>query len=82
MAISKKLRLIFIVGSAIPLIAYILWQLATLGAIHLPPPLWGFLAQNLALNGLLTAIRDVVCYTASQYCCQPFRSPLHSPPLS
>ncbi len=29
----RKLRWVFIIGSAIPLIAYIFWQLATLGAI-------------------------------------------------
>ncbi|MBN4111668.1 tyrosine transporter TyrP [Proteus mirabilis] len=55
----KKLRLIFIVGSAIPLIAYILWQLATLGAIP-TTTFMGILAQESGLNGLLTAIRDVV----------------------
>lgn len=55
----KKLRIIFIVGSAIPLVAYILWQLATLGAIP-TDTFMGIMAQQSGLNGLLTAIRDVV----------------------
>ncbi|MEQ4690487.1 tyrosine transporter TyrP [Providencia manganoxydans] len=55
----RKLRLIFITGSAIPLIAYILWQIATLGSIPSSTFL-GILAQEAGLNGLLTAIRDVV----------------------
>ena len=55
----KKLRIIFIIGSAIPLIAYILWQLATLGAIP-TDTFMGIMAQQSGLNGLLTAIRDVV----------------------
>ncbi len=32
----RKLRWVFITGSAIPLVAYIFWQLATLGAIEWP----------------------------------------------
>ncbi|WP_236620698.1 tyrosine transporter TyrP [Providencia sneebia] len=55
----KKLRLIFITGSAIPLVAYILWQIATLGSIPSQTFL-GILAQESGLNGLLTAIRDSV----------------------
>ncbi|HCH49212.1 MAG TPA: tyrosine transporter TyrP [Proteus sp.] len=55
----KKLRIIFIIGSAIPLVAYILWQLATLGAIP-TNTFMGIMAQQSGLNGLLTAIRDVV----------------------
>ncbi|WP_100158497.1 tyrosine transporter TyrP [Proteus columbae] len=55
----KKLRIIFIIGSAIPLIAYILWQIATLGAIP-TNTFMGIMAQQSGLNGLLTAIRDVV----------------------
>lgn len=55
----RKLRLIFITGSAIPLVAYILWQIATLGSIPSSTFL-GILAQEAGLNGLLTAIRDVV----------------------
>ncbi|EKT63894.1 tyrosine transporter TyrP [Providencia burhodogranariea DSM 19968] len=55
----KKLRFIFILGSSIPLVAYILWQIATLGSIPSSTFL-GILAQESGLNGLLTAIRDVV----------------------
>jgi tyrosine-specific transport protein len=55
----KKLRIIFIAGSAIPLIAYVLWQIATLGAIP-TNTFMGIMAQQSGLNGLLTAIRDVV----------------------
>lgn len=55
----RKLRIIFITGSAIPLVAYILWQIATLGAIP-SNTFMGILAQSSGLNGLLTAIRDVV----------------------
>src|SRR5699024_89375 len=47
------------VGSAIPLVAYILWQIATLGAIP-TNTFMGIMAQQSGLNGLLTAIRDVV----------------------
>lgn len=76
----KKLRLIFIVGSAIPLIAYILWQLATLGAIP-TTTFMGILAQESGLNGLLTAIRDVVA-TPRVNIAVNLSQPLHSPPLS
>ncbi|HEQ1857396.1 TPA: tyrosine transporter TyrP [Providencia alcalifaciens] len=55
----RKLRIIFITGSAIPLVAYILWQIATLGSIP-SDTFMGILAQSSGLNGLLTAIRDVV----------------------
>ncbi len=55
----RKLRIIFITGSAIPLVAYILWQIATLGSIPSETFL-GILAQESGLNGLLTAIRDSV----------------------
>ncbi|BDH45382.1 tyrosine transporter TyrP [Salmonella enterica subsp. enterica serovar Choleraesuis] len=55
----RKLRWIFITGSAIPLLAYILWQLATLGAIN-PDTFVGMIAQHSGLNGLMTAVREVV----------------------
>lgn len=55
----RKLRLIFIIGSAIPLVAYIFWQLATLGSIS-STTFVGILAQQAGLNGLLQAVRDVV----------------------
>ncbi|WP_445375077.1 tyrosine transporter TyrP [Photorhabdus tasmaniensis] len=56
---TRKLRKIFVIGSAIPLTAYILWQLATLGAIS-SPTFVGILAEQAGLNGLLQAVRDVV----------------------
>ncbi|MDU1513537.1 MAG: tyrosine transporter TyrP [Klebsiella oxytoca] len=55
----RKLRRVFIIGSFIPLVAYIFWQLATLGSID-SPTFTALLAQNAGLNGLLEAIREVV----------------------
>ncbi len=55
----RKLRLIFITGSAIPLVAYLFWQLATLGAIP-SKTFMGLLATHAGLNGLLQAVRDIV----------------------
>ena len=55
----RKLRWVFIIGSAIPLIAYIFWQLATLGSIS-SDTFVGILAQQAGLNGLLQAVRDAV----------------------
>ncbi|CAA2929855.1 Tyrosine-specific transport protein [Arsenophonus endosymbiont of Bemisia tabaci Q2] len=55
----NKLRKIFIIGSAIPLFAYILWQIATLGAIP-QNTFIGILANQSGLNGLLSAINDIV----------------------
>ncbi|MFS1563566.1 MAG: tyrosine transporter TyrP [Candidatus Arsenophonus phytopathogenicus] len=55
----NKLRKIFIIGSAIPLFAYILWQIATLGAIP-QTNFIGILANQSGLNGLLSAINDIV----------------------
>ncbi|PHM46035.1 tyrosine transporter TyrP [Xenorhabdus mauleonii] len=56
---TNKLRKIFIIGSAIPLFAYILWQLVTLGAIS-SNTFVGILAHQSGLNGLLQAVREVV----------------------
>ncbi|SFN87829.1 tyrosine-specific transport protein [Xenorhabdus japonica] len=56
---TNKLRKIFVIGSAIPLFAYILWQLVTLGAIS-SNAFVGILAQQSSLNGLLQAVREVV----------------------
>lgn len=56
---TRRLRKIFILGSAIPLVAYLLWQLATLGAIS-GETFLGILAANSGLNGLLQAIRNTV----------------------
>lgn len=55
---TRKLRWIFIVGSAIPLLVYVLWQLATLGSIAADTFL-GVLAQASGINGLLVAIKAV-----------------------
>ena len=55
----RKLRRVFIIGSFIPLVAYIFWQLATLGSID-SPAFTALLAQNAGLNGLLEALREVV----------------------
>ncbi len=55
----RKLRRVFIIGSFIPLVAYIFWQLATLGSID-TPAFTAMLANNAGLNGLLEAIREVV----------------------
>lgn len=54
----RKLRWVFIIGTAIPLLAYILWQLATLGSIN-SSTFVGILAQQAGLNGLLQAVRNV-----------------------
>ncbi|CAQ83639.1 MULTISPECIES: tyrosine transporter TyrP [Photorhabdus] len=56
---TRKLRKIFVIGSAIPLTAYILWQLTTLGAIS-SHTFVGILAEQSGLNGLLQAVREVV----------------------
>ncbi|WP_409371617.1 tyrosine transporter TyrP [Mixta theicola] len=55
----RKLRWVFITGSAIPLVAYIFWQLATLGAID-QNAFSALLATHAGLNGLLQAIRQIV----------------------
>ncbi len=55
----RKLRWVFIIGSAIPLIAYIFWQLATLGSIS-SVTFMGILATESGLSGLLQAVREVV----------------------
>jgi tyrosine-specific transport protein len=55
----RQLRKVFITGSAIPLVAYIFWQLATLGSID-SHTFMGLLASQSGLNGLLLALRDVV----------------------
>ena len=56
----RKLRWVFITGSAIPLVAYIFWQLATLGSINSTTFMGLFLADHAGLNGLLQALREVV----------------------
>ncbi|WP_434776960.1 tyrosine transporter TyrP [Neisseria sp. Ec49-e6-T10] len=51
----KKLRKVFIIGSAIPLLTYIFWQLAIVGSIGSE-----VLVQMSSLNGLLESVRTVV----------------------
>ncbi len=55
----RKLRRVFMVGSAIPLIAYIFWQLVTLGSID-ASTFTGLMAEHAGLNGFLLALREVV----------------------
>ncbi|MEY0974538.1 tyrosine transporter TyrP [Providencia rettgeri] len=69
----KKLRVIFIIGSAIPLIAYILWQIATLGSIG-TTTFVGILVENAGLNGLLDAIKDVAQSGKTELIAQMFMS--------
>lgn len=54
----RKLRWVFIIGSAIP-VAYIFWQVATLGSID-STTFMGLLANHAGLNGLLQALREMV----------------------
>lgn len=51
----KKLRKVFIIGSLLPLITYILWQQAIMGSISS-----NVLVNTIGLNGLLNSVRDVV----------------------
>ncbi|QTL38320.1 tyrosine transporter TyrP [Xenorhabdus budapestensis] len=67
----RKLRWIFIIGSAIPLMAYILWQLATLGSLD-STTLLGILAEKSGLDGLIRSIRDVVTSPKTEFSVQIF----------
>jgi tyrosine-specific transport protein len=55
----RKLRRVFVIGSAIPLIAYLFWQLVTLGSID-STTFMGLMADHSGLNGFLMALRAVV----------------------
>lgn len=55
----RKLRRVFVIGSAIPLIAYLFWQLVTLGSID-STTFIGLMAEHSGLNGFLVALRNVV----------------------
>lgn len=55
---TRKLRWVFIIGSAIPLMVYVLWQLATLGSIATDTFL-GVLVEASGINGLLVAVKTV-----------------------
>ncbi|ANG93309.1 tyrosine transporter TyrP [Enterobacteriaceae bacterium 155047] len=55
----RKLRRVFVIGSAIPLVAYLFWQLVTLGSIDSTTFL-GLMADHSGLNGFLMALRAVV----------------------
>ncbi|MCT8344229.1 MULTISPECIES: tyrosine transporter TyrP [Photorhabdus] len=67
----RRLRWVFIIGSAIPLLAYILWQLATLGSIN-SSTFVDILAENAGLNGLLHSIREVVASPKTELAVQMF----------
>ena len=56
---TSRLRKIFLLGSAIPLLVYVFWQVATLGAIE-SDTFVGILADESGLNGLLAAVKAVV----------------------
>ena len=56
---TAKLRKIFIIGSAIRLLVYVFWQLATLGTIE-SDTFIGILADESGLNGLLAAVKAVM----------------------
>ncbi|TCV08808.1 tyrosine-specific transport protein [Samsonia erythrinae] len=56
---SQKLRRIFIIGSVIPLIAYLFWQLATLGSLS-SSTFNAIVVDQAGLNGLMHAIRTLV----------------------
>ncbi|ASY78624.1 tyrosine transporter TyrP [Pectobacterium polaris] len=56
---SRKLRRIFLIGSVIPLIAYIFWQLVMLGSLS-SSTFNAILADQAGLNGLMQAIRTLV----------------------
>ncbi|MFP1559045.1 aromatic amino acid transport family protein [Escherichia coli] len=55
----RKLRWVFITGMLFPLVAYIFWQVATLGSID-STTFMGLLANHAGLNGLLQALREMV----------------------
>lgn len=56
---AAKLRFVFITGSAIPLVIYILWQLATHGAIS-QEAFTQILEVNPTLSGLMQTVDSVV----------------------
>lgn len=55
----RKLRRVFVIGSAIPLVAYLFWQLVTLGSIG-SNTFIGLMAEHSGLNVFLVALRNVV----------------------
>lgn len=56
---QRKLKRIFIIGSAIPLIIYLLWQLMVLGSIE-QHAFIAILKDQSSIQGLLVAIRQMV----------------------
>ena len=54
-----RLRWVFIIGSAIPLLAYILWQLSALGSIP-TATFASIIATHTGLNGLLQAVSHML----------------------
>lgn len=53
-----KLRRVFLLGSALPLVVYLLWQLTTLGVVESQIFLQ-VLAESSGINGLLLALKSV-----------------------
>ena len=53
-----KLKRVFLIGSSLPLLVYLLWQLATLGVLESQVFL-GVLAKATGINGLLTALKII-----------------------
>src|SRR5690625_1481510 len=53
-----KLKRVFVLGSAIPLVVYLLWQLATLGVVQ-GQVFLAVLAESAGISGLLTALKAV-----------------------
>lgn len=66
-----KLRWIFVIGSAIPLAAYILWQIATLGAID-AQTFDTLQRQHSGLNGFLMVVRQVIATPSVELAIQLF----------
>lgn len=56
---QRKLKRIFIIGSAIPLVIYLLWQLMVLGSIE-QHAFITILKDQSSIQGLLTAIKKMV----------------------
>lgn len=56
---QRKLKRIFIIGSAIPLVIYLLWQLMVLGSIE-QHAFIAILKDQSSIQGLLVAIRKMV----------------------
>ncbi len=67
----KKLRRIFIIGSAIPLTSYIMWQFAMLGSLE-SKIFSDILSEKSGLDGLLRSIHRVIISEKSEFFIQMF----------